>query len=50
MNATSVAAISSVAELETKPENQLGIWMASAIVVGSMIGAGNFLLPLTKKP
>jgi len=50
MNATSIAATANPIELETRPEDQLGLWMTSAIVVGSMIGAGIFLLPVTLAP
>jgi APA family basic amino acid/polyamine antiporter len=31
-------------------DHQLGIWMTSAIVVGSMVGAGIFLLPVALAP
>jgi APA family basic amino acid/polyamine antiporter len=50
MNATGIAATATPTELETKPEDQLGIWMTSSIVVGSMIGAGIFLLPVALAP
>jgi len=50
MNATAMAAIANPIELDTRPEDQLGIWMTSAIVVGSMIGAGIFLLPVALAP
>jgi len=49
MNATDIAAASPIA-VEPRPEDQLGIWMTSAIVVGSMIGAGIFLLPVALAP
>ena len=50
MNASGMAAIPNSIELGTRPEDQLGIWMTSAIVVGSMIGAGIFLLPVALAP
>jgi len=50
MNATGIAAAATPTELDTRPEDQLGIWMTSAIVVGSMIGAGIFLLPVALAP
>jgi APA family basic amino acid/polyamine antiporter len=50
MNATSIAAAGGPTDLEAKPDDQLGIWMTSAIVVGSMIGAGIFLLPVALAP
>jgi len=49
MNATDISAASPIA-VEPRPEDQLGIWMTSAIVVGSMIGAGIFLLPVALAP
>jgi len=49
MNATGIAAASPTA-VEPRPEDQLGIWMTTAIVVGSMIGAGIFLLPVALAP
>jgi len=49
MNATGIAAASPTA-VEPRPEDQLGIWMTSSIVVGSMIGAGIFLLPVALAP
>src|SRR5215208_1846494 len=48
MNATGIAAASPT--VATRPEDQLGIWMTSAVVVGSMIGAGIFLLPVALAP
>ena len=49
MNATGIAAANPTA-VEPRPEDQLGIWMTTAIVVGSMIGAGIFLLPVALAP
>ena len=34
----------------TTPQDQLGIWMTSALVVGTIIGAGIFLLPVSLAP
>jgi APA family basic amino acid/polyamine antiporter len=48
--ATGIAAAAGSSVFETEPEEQLGIWMTSAIVVGSMIGAGIFLLPVALAP
>ena len=35
---------------ESKPERLLGPWMALALVVGNIIGAGVFLLPTALAP
>jgi len=48
--ATGIAGLAGPTELETKRDEQLGIWMTSAVVVGSMIGAGIFLLPVALAP
>lgn len=48
--ATGIVRQAGPTELKTKPDDQLGIWMTSAIVVGSMIGAGIFLLPVALAP
>src|SRR4029078_1422514 len=48
--ATGIAGLACPTELETKRDEQLGIWMTSAVVVGSMIGAGIFLLPVALAP
>ena len=50
MSATTIAAAANAPELQPRPEDQLGIWMTSALVVGSMIGAGIFLLPVALAP
>src|SRR5215210_4701341 len=31
-------------------DNRIGIWMTSALVVGTMIGAGIFMLPVSLAP
>ncbi len=37
--------------MEAQPEKQLmGVWMTSALVVGTMIGAGIFMLPVSLAP
>src|SRR4029079_6981673 len=48
--ATGIAGLAGPTALETKRDEQLGIWMTSAVVVGSMIGAGIFLLPVALAP
>jgi basic amino acid/polyamine antiporter, APA family len=48
MNATGLAA--SPTDVVPRASDQLGIWMTSAVVVGSMIGAGIFLLPVALAP
>src|SRR3954454_19291989 len=50
MSATTIAAAASPTDVAPRPEDQLGIWMTSAVVVGSMIGAGIFLLPVALAP
>jgi basic amino acid/polyamine antiporter, APA family len=32
-------------ELTTRPKRELGLWLATALVIGNMIGSGVFLLP-----
>ena len=39
-----------VTEASGAPAKPLGLWMATALVVGSMIGSGVFLLPATLAP
>lgn len=37
--------ISSLQYMTTKPNNKLGLWTSTSMVVGNMIGAGVFLMP-----
>src|SRR3954464_5824381 len=50
MSATTTSAPANGPELQPRPEDQLGIWRPRALVVGSMIGAGIFLLPVALAP
>jgi APA family basic amino acid/polyamine antiporter len=50
MNATGIGAAATPTELDTSPKDQLGIWMTGSIVVGSMIGSGIFMLPVSLGP
>ena len=51
MDADGTIANQSVAGAESPPsERQLGMWMATALVVGNIIGAGVFLLPAALAP
>ena len=36
--------------METPKDGRIGVWMTSALVVGTMIGAGIFMLPVSLAP
>jgi APA family basic amino acid/polyamine antiporter len=50
MDASRTASGATTAIAEPAPARQLGFWMASALVVGNIIGAGVFLLPASLAP
>jgi APA family basic amino acid/polyamine antiporter len=50
MSATESGTVDSGGDAATPPSRPLGLWMATALVVGSMIGSGVFMLPAALAP
>ncbi|SRR5579883_575491 len=45
-----IVLLQSVAQAPSKPQRALGLWSSMALVIGSMIGSGIFLLPASLAP